>query len=123
MVNKPYPSQNETEAAFAARMLDSLPAVEVPLGLEGRILADFDSLAARKTASRPKDWLGALAMLIRPGMPAWQPAAALALSLLCGIAIGAMVPAAEPQAPATAASANAQVTETVPAFDMLSDLL
>jgi hypothetical protein len=86
----------DAEAAFATRTLAALPTIAPAPALESRILADFDVVAARR-ARMP--WAVARRTMRRfgdaiwPGVPVWQPASILALSLLAGLAAGTLVPA------------------------------
>ena len=57
-------------------------------GLHQRVLADFDRLAARRGTS----WLRNVGDWIWPGATLWQPAAALALSLVIGVLVGDLMP-------------------------------
>jgi hypothetical protein len=82
----------DDDAAFAAEALRALSPDDAPAGLAARILADFDRIAMRRRTSL----LRFLANLLWPGAPLWQPAAALALSLLCGLAVGGLLPASGP---------------------------
>ncbi len=70
------------------RALDAVPTVPVPAHLEARILADFDRQAGRN----PGAWLRRRLDSIWPGVPLWQPAAALALSLVIGLGLGVFGP-------------------------------
>lgn len=57
-----------------------------PAALSARILADFDAMSLKR-------WnLSRLIDAIWPGAPAWKPAAALGLSLLIGLGVGALLP-------------------------------
>jgi hypothetical protein len=54
--------------------------------LSARILADFDALSARR-------WrVTRLVDAVWPGAPLWKPAAALGLSLMIGLGVGALLP-------------------------------
>ena len=86
----------DADAAFAARTLAALPAIAPAPALEAHILADFDAVTARQARA---PWavvtrtMRGLGDAIWPGVPVWQPASILALSLLAGLAAGALVPA------------------------------
>jgi hypothetical protein len=71
------------------RLLARVDEPAVPPALRRRILADFDRLAARPGPARL--WRRA-ADAIWPGVPAWQPAAALALALLIGFGVAIATP-------------------------------
>ncbi|MDE2181640.1 MAG: hypothetical protein KGJ78_01325 [Alphaproteobacteria bacterium] len=76
------------DAALTQQALSALPTVPVPAELAARILADFDAVAAglaRRPANRWRDALW-------PGVPVWKPATVLALSLMVGLAAGALLP-------------------------------
>ena len=113
----------ESDAAFAARVLTELPSVPVPGTLQARILADFDTVAAKRKAS-PWAWamrpVQRLRDVVWPSAPAWKPASIFALSLLFGLAAGVFVP------PSTLADVNSGQTEvtssdTVPDLDLSGD--
>lgn len=56
--------------------------------LSARILADFDAVSAKRAR-----WsLSRLVDAIWPGAPVWKPAAALGLSLMIGLGVGALLP-------------------------------
>ncbi len=71
------------------RLFALVPVPEVPAALERRILADFDSIAARWTLAKA---LRRAADLVWPGAPAWAPACAFALSLMIGLGVAAFAP-------------------------------
>lgn len=60
--------------------------------LQQRVLADFDRVAARRAHS----WIKVAGEWLWPGVPLWQPAAALALSLAIGIFAGTLTPFENP---------------------------
>jgi hypothetical protein len=80
--------ENMDDAAWTDLVLNELPSVPTTARLESRILASFDAMAER----RRRSWLARLADAVWPGAPAWQPAAALGLSLAIGIAVGVVYP-------------------------------
>jgi len=80
--------------------------------LASRILADFDVVSAR----RAKWGLSRLRDAIRPGAPAWKPAAALGLSLMIGLAVGALLPAYG------SADDSSIASDTSPGLDFGGDL-
>jgi hypothetical protein len=106
------------DAEFFARALAALPRnTGVPMALSARILADFDTVQARRRIGfRLKD----LTWAAWPGTPLWKPGAAFAVSLLCGLAAGLSLPATP--AAADAAAAQSQWAYTSPALDMLGDM-
>jgi hypothetical protein len=59
-----------------------------PAALSSRILTDFEAVSARCSQWR----LSRLVETIWPGAPAWKPAAALGLSLMIGLGVGALLP-------------------------------
>ncbi len=87
-------SENRNDAQFTQEIFRALPTTAVPAGLEARILADFDRVAVRRSG-----WFGRLGAQLWPGAPAWQPASALALSLVIGLVAGGFMPS--PQAAST----------------------
>jgi hypothetical protein len=80
----------QNDAEFAQEILKFLPTVAVPAGLEARILADFDRVAAHRAGRA--GWLGRIGEKLWPGAPAWQPASIFALSLAIGLVAGGFVP-------------------------------
>lgn len=80
---------NGIDDAGLDRLLAAAAAPAVPPALEQRILADFDRVQARWSAAR---LLRRVADAVWPDAPVWQPAGALALALLLGIGIAAVVP-------------------------------
>jgi hypothetical protein len=83
------------EAAFTDGVLKAMPSVAVPPGLEARILADFDTVAAKRAPGAVSRFMQRLRDAVWPGAPLWKPASILALSLLIGLTAGAFVPAAD----------------------------
>lgn len=76
----------DQDEMWAEALLKELPSVPVPAGLERRILADFDRLAARpRLFDRLRD-------AVWPGVPLWRPAGALAFALVVGAIAGSYVP-------------------------------
>jgi len=108
------------DAAWLDHALKSLPTVPVPSALESRILASFDAVVERRSHGL-RGTLYRLAAGLRdavwPGAAAWQPAAALALSLLVGIAAGIAVPLEDAMADGADQSASIAL-DTPPAFDL-----
>ena len=110
------------DAAFAQGALNALPSVAVPAALERRILADFDAVAARPPRAR---FVGRLRDAVWPGAPVWKPASVLALSLVIGLAAGALVPSADltrDTANQTQVSSSSSPYDSSPALDMSKDL-
>ena len=94
-------SENERmdDAQFAQEILKALPAAAVPAVLEARILGDFD-----RVAMRPGKLAGVLARIgerLWPGVPVWQPASVLAVSLVMGLTAGALLPSPGTVVPAS----------------------
>jgi hypothetical protein len=86
-----------SDEEFADRALRVLPGVGAAhVGLEARILADFDALA-RKRRFGWRARLHDLSALIWPGAPLWQPGAVFAAALIFGLATGALVPSSSGQ--------------------------
>jgi hypothetical protein len=76
--------------------------------LSSRILADFDAVSAKR-------WrLSRLIDAVWPGAPAWKPAAALGLSLMIGLGVGALLP--------SAADDTSIASDTSPGLDFGGDL-
>ena len=104
-------------AGFAARLLKALPTTAASSSLEARILADFDRVAhghgglARFTLR----WADRL----WPGVPLWQPATALALSLMIGLAAGTFVPTSTSS---TTIDQSFTVADTSSVMDLYKDL-
>jgi hypothetical protein len=78
--------------------LDRLPAVGPSNALQARILQDFEIALKPKvrSASLPRRFVGASERLrdyVWPGVPVWQLASALAISLVIGIVAGTIIPA------------------------------
>ena len=116
-------AEAQSDAVFAARILSDLPGVPVPGTLEARILADFDSVAAKRNASLWA-WLLRPARGLRdavwPGAPAWKPASVLALSLLIGLMAGTLVPASALTS-VSSVQDETTVVDTVPNLDISGD--
>ena len=114
----PAAAEAQGDAEFATRVLAELLSVPVPGSLESRILADFDAVAAKRKSSR---WavlthpLRSLRDALWPNAPAWKPASILALSLLFGLVMGALVPSS------VLANVNPVQDETV-ASDVVPDV-
>ncbi len=102
------------DARFAVETLSTLPPVDVSAGLAVRILADFDRVVARRHGT-----LRRFADLLWPGAPLWQPATALALSLICGLTAGGLLPGAVAAAAQT--DQLLQISDIVTDQDQLGD--
>lgn len=79
------------DAIWVTDALKALPTVPVSRALQQNILASFEAVTARRNAG----FAGAvrrLAATVWPGVPAWRPATALAVSLVIGLAAGTLVP-------------------------------
>ena len=85
--------QRMDDAAFAEAILKSLPTTAIPAGLQARILADFDRVAARRKSGLAHRLAKRWSELLWPGAPVWQPVSVLALSLALGLTAGTFVPA------------------------------
>lgn len=73
-------------------VLAELAPEEVPSGLAGRILDDFERQALPwRGMDGPRRWIENLGRAVWPGAPLWQPIAAMSLSLLIGLAAGALM--------------------------------
>jgi hypothetical protein len=70
------------------RALAGLPRAELRPELQARILADF----TRQSGRNPGAWLRRQLDSIWPGVPLWQPVAALIVSLAIGLGIGVFTP-------------------------------
>jgi hypothetical protein len=94
------------------RALATLPPPAISPELRVRILEDF----TRQSGRNPGAWLRRQLDSIWPGVPLWQPAAALAVSLAIGFGIGVFVPLS---------SGDDEVTSTLsldaPAFTSLRE--
>lgn len=90
----------ETEEALD-RILATLEAPEWPQALVAdRILGDFDAQSirnARRIRVRVRALGERLGHAVWPGVPLWRPVAAVGLSILFGLTIGALVPATQTQ--------------------------
>jgi hypothetical protein len=78
---------------------DRTEAISSSQALQARILADFDVVSAgraRPLAVRIGAFLARVSDAAWPGVPAWKPAAALGLSLMIGLGVGALLPAYGP---------------------------
>ncbi|MGZ6021328.1 MAG: hypothetical protein ACXWLQ_01860 [Rhizomicrobium sp.] len=86
-------------AAAAARRLDQsmATAVTAPVypALAAKLLADFDRVSQRPSL---RQVVSAVAQIVWPGAPVWQPATAFGLALAIGIGIAALAPFDTPQA-------------------------
>lgn len=83
------------DAAAFDRVLGMLSDAEPSAGISARVLADFDRLAMRRASNpvnAPQRFIAWLRDIVWPGVPAWQPASALAVALAVGLAAGAFVP-------------------------------
>lgn len=118
---------NETERrddrVFTDRMVTRLPSVAVPAGLEAKILADFDRIAARRRSGLAAV-VGRIGALLWPGVPVWQPASVLGLSLALGLLMGVLLPSAGLTAVAPRANTDSLLasTEMLPTLDVNTDL-
>jgi hypothetical protein len=106
------------DAAILDRTLDRLPTEDIRPALRARVLAAYDEVAARRA-------IGPFGIIIRaigrtrdmiwPGAPLWQPASALAASLVIGLVLGLLVPSVS----AHDADPSANLLDVAPAvFDL-----
>ena len=102
------------EREFEARLTRAAQTEQEPpsAGLQQRVLADYDRVAAR----RDRSWLRAAGDWIWPGASIWQPAAALAVSLAMGVLAGALTPFENPF------DSDAPSVTTATASDVPNDL-
>jgi len=81
------------DAAEEARQLDvklgTASAVQVPVALTNRLLADFARASRRWMARR---FVASLADAVWPGAPLWQPAVAFGLAFAIGVGVAAFAP-------------------------------
>jgi hypothetical protein len=116
-------AEAQGDAAFAARLLADLPSVPASGALQACILADFDAVAAKRNASL---WAVALRPVrklrdaVWPSAPAWQPASIFALSLVLGLAAGALVPSSALTG-AGSGQDETQTFDTIPSLDLSGD--
>jgi hypothetical protein len=104
------------DAVWLDGALKSLPTVPVSPALQQSILASFDAVTARRHAG----FSGALrrtAAAIWPGVPAWRPAAALALSLVVGVMAGTLLPLESAMADGNEQSVSVAL-DAPPPFDL-----
>ena len=113
--------RNNQDALFADELFAVLPTTPVPPGLEARILADFDRVAARQAplSRRMHGWWDA----IWPGAPMWKPASVLALSLAIGLMVGVLLPSADLTASTTSTTDQQYASgDAPPVVNMAGDL-
>jgi hypothetical protein len=99
----------DDDAMWADALLKELPSVPATAGLERRILADFDRVAARRGGS----WLAGLFAQVWPGVPVWRPAAVFGLALMIGVVAGSYVPFED-----TTEQAATIALDAPPSFDL-----
>ena len=86
---------DRSDAAFADRALDRLPAASPAPEFEAALLAAYDGWQSRRPAGPWAGLQGALrafSVLVWPGAPLWAPASAFAVALLLGVGLGVMLP-------------------------------
>lgn len=110
------------DKAFAGRLLQSLPTVAVPSALEARLLADFDRIAAARQPGKVKRIAWGWAERLWPGVPAWQPASLLVLSLVIGLTAGAFVPSLNSASAAANSDQSVALSDATFAMDLYKDL-
>jgi hypothetical protein len=112
----------DNDREFADGVMKTLPSVAVPASLEARILADFDTVVARLSRRRGR-LMNRWRDVVWPGAPMWKPASIFAISLLAGLAAGAMVPSTDlPGTTSAQTQTTASTDEPSPALDMSKDL-
>jgi len=82
----------QTLSAEAERLdvaLAHYPVNETSSALSARLLAEFDRISQRPSVRR---LVHLVSQAMWPGAPLWQPSAALAASLVVGLALGLMSP-------------------------------
>jgi hypothetical protein len=89
------------DARFADELFAALRGTPVPSGLEARILADFDRMAARHAPGMLSRLLLRWRDAVWPGAPVWKPASVLAFSLAVGLMAGVLVPSSDLSASTT----------------------
>jgi hypothetical protein len=104
----------DQDAMWVDNALQTLPTVPVPAGLESRILADFDALAARRRASL----LGRLRDAVWPGAPAWRPAFVFGAALALGLMAGVLIPIEDSMAEGSSEQTAAVSLDAPPAFEI-----
>jgi len=115
MEEQNYPN-GEADALWLARMFQDLPPVPVTPGLQARVLASFDGVMERRRTG-VRGFLRRLGEAVWPGVPAWQPAAALAASLAIGIAAGTFLPVEQALADGVE-QPGAVALDALPDFDL-----
>jgi hypothetical protein len=84
-----------SDRVFAERALRRLPAVTPSPGLEAALLAAYDAWNAERPRGGWAAWNAGMygfCETIWPGAPLWAPVSALAVALLVGAGIGAVLP-------------------------------
>ena len=115
MEEQNYPN-GEADALWLARMFQDLPPIPVTPGLQARVLASFDGVMERRRTG-VRGFLRRLGETVWPGVPAWQPAAALAASLAIGIAAGTFLPVEQALADGVE-QPGAVALDALPDFDL-----
>jgi hypothetical protein len=86
---EPEARQHAEQARRLDMILDGTETIAPSAGLYARVLAAFDSVAAKPSVRRT---LKRIANVVWPEAPLWQPMAALAISLAAGILLGTVSP-------------------------------
>ena len=114
--------RKKQDARFVDGLFAALPTTAVPAGLESRILADFDLIAARRAPGLLSRLLQRWRDAVWPGAPAWKPASVLALSLAIGLMAGVLVPSSELTASTSTDQQYAVAGDAPPVVNMAGDL-
>lgn len=116
---------NRNDAEFTADLIRRLPTTPVPPTLEARILADFDTYAAKRKPGAVMRLVQRWRDRVWPGAPVWQPASLLALSLAIGLMAGTLVPLSTLSSASSSATSTDQTLSAVDsttASDLYKDL-
>ncbi len=87
---------DHSDRDFADRAVKRLKHPPAPARLEAALLAAYDNWNVRRGKGFWSGWKAGVAIvfdIIWPGAPLWAPASALAVALLVGAGLGALLPA------------------------------
>lgn len=104
------------DAVWLDGTLKCLPRVPVSAALQHNVLTCFDAVATRREAGI-SGVMRSLAAVVWPGVPAWRPAAALAVSLVVGAIAGTIVPLEDAMADNNEQTVSVAL-DVPPAFDL-----
>jgi hypothetical protein len=104
------------DAVWLDGALKGLPMVPVSAALRQNVLASFDAVTARRKAGFGGA-MRSLAATVWPGVPAWRPAAVLALSLVVGVMAGTLIPLEDALTDSSEQTASVAL-DAPPAFDL-----